>query len=76
MQSRPPSAGEQLAVGAAAEGGIEVDQVDPLGALVLPGLGCAPRVTELPAGACDTLDELDGLTVSDIDGGKELKTGS
>jgi len=50
--------------------------VDPLGALVLPGLGCAPRVTELPAGASDTLDELNGLTVSDIDGGKELKTGS
>jgi hypothetical protein len=49
--------------------------VDPLGALLLPSFGGAPGVTELPAGASDTLDELDGLTAGDIDGRKELKTG-
>src|SRR6185503_17568549 len=35
-------AGKQLTVGAAAERGVEVDQVDPLGALLLPRLGGLP----------------------------------
>jgi len=50
--------------------------VDPFGALVLPGLGGAPGVTELSAGACDPLDQLDSLPVRDIDGWQDFKTGS
>ena len=67
--------GEQLAVGAAAEGGVEVDQVDPLGALLLPGQRGLPRVAELAAGAGDALDELDGAAARDVDGGQELEAG-
>jgi hypothetical protein len=65
--------GEQLAVGAASEGSIEVDQVDPLGALVLPGAGSLPGVTELAARSGDPLDELNGLPARDIDRWQELK---
>ena len=53
-------AGEQLGVGAAAEGGVEVDQVQPLGALLLPGQGGLDRVAELAPGAGDALHELHG----------------
>ena len=69
-------AGEQLTVGAAPEGGVEVDQVDPLGTLVLPRPGGLPRVAELAAGAGDPLDELDRLPAGDIDGWQELKANS
>ena len=43
--------GEQLAVRAAPEGRVEVDEVQPLGALLLPGERGLPRVAELAA-AC------------------------
>ena len=43
--------GLQLAVGAAAEGGVEVDEVQPLGALLLPRQRGLERVAEVTAGA-------------------------
>ena len=66
-------AGEQLTVGAAAESSVEVNQMDPLGTLLLPRPGGLPRIAKLAAGSGDPLDELDGLPARDVDGRQELK---
>ena len=58
---------------AAAEGGVEVDEVDPLGARLLPAQRRLDRVTEALLGAGDALDELHGLTARDVDGGQQLE---
>ena len=67
----PDHAREQLGVGATAERGVEVDQVDPLRATDLPReSGVARRA----AGGLDTdltLDEPDGLAVGHVDGGQQ-----
>ena len=75
MSRRPDDPGEQLGVRAAAERRVEVDEVQPLGALLLPGQGRLERVAELAAGARDALDELDGAALDDVDGGQELQAG-
>ena len=65
---------KELGVGAAPEGRVEVDEVEPLRALLLPGEGGLDRVAELPAAAGDALDELDGATVDDVDRGQDLES--
>ena len=70
---RADDPGEEVGVGAAPEGRVEVDEVQPLGALLLPGEGRLERVAELAAGARDALDELDGPALDDVDGGQELQ---
>ena len=72
---RPDDAGEQLGVGAAPERGVEVDEVQPLGALLLPGQGGLDRVAELSPGAGDALHELHGAALDDVDGGQQLQAG-
>ena len=67
--------GEQLGVRAAPEGRVEVDEVQPLGALLLPGERGLERVAELPAGTRDALHELHGAALDDVDGGQELQAG-
>ena len=63
--------GDDLGVAALAEGGVEVDQVDPLRAGVLPALGGGPRVPEHLLRAEPTLDQLDRLAAGDVDGGQQ-----
>ena len=63
--------GEQLGVGAAAERGVEVDEVDPLGALPLPGERGLERVAVVRFAAGGALNEADRLAVGDVDGGQE-----
>ena len=65
--------GEQLGVRAAAEGRIEVHQVQPARAGLHPALGGLVRVAEDLSGAGHPLDQLDRLSVLDVDGGKELQ---
>jgi hypothetical protein len=65
--------GEDGAVVAAPEGRIEVDQVDPARACLLPAQGRLDRVAEDPFGAGDTLHELDGLAGRDVDGRQQLQ---
>ena len=67
--------GLQLAVVAAAERRVEVDQVDPLRAGLLPAQRGLDRVAEPLLGAGHALDELDGLAVGDVDGGQQLEVG-
>ena len=71
--SAPDDLGEQLAVGAAAERGVEVDQVDPLGAGALPGQRGVQRVAVGGLGAGRALHQADGLAVGDVDGGQEFE---
>ena len=66
---------DQLAVRPAPEGGVQVDEVQPLGALLLPGEGRVQRVAELSAGAGHALDQLDRPAVGDVDGGEQLQPG-
>ena len=66
-------AGQQLAVGAAAEGGVEVDEVHPLGAVALPLQRGLERVAVGRLAAGLPLHEADGLSVGDVDGGEELQ---
>ena len=66
-------AGQQLAVRAAAEGGVEVDQVHPLGAVALPLQRGLERVAVGGLAAGLPLDEPDGLAVGDVDGGQQLQ---
>ncbi len=61
-------------VAAAPEGGVEVDQVEPLRALALPFEGGLQRVAVVLAGAGDALDELDGPAAGDVDGGQQLES--
>ena len=63
--------GEQFAVGSAAERGVEVDQVDPLGAVALPGHRGVQRGAVLGFAARLALDQPHGLAVDDVDGGQE-----
>ena len=72
---RADDAGQQLGVRPAPEGGVEVDEVQPLGALLLPGQRGLDRVAELAAGAGDALHELHGAALDDVDGGQELQAG-
>ncbi len=65
--------GQQLAVVAAAECGVQVDQVDPLRSRLLPAQGCLDRVAEPLLGPCDALDELDRLALGDVDGRQQLE---
>ena len=63
-------------VRAAAEGGVEVDEVDPLGAAGLPGERGLERVAVGGLAAGLALDEPDGGPAGDVDGGQELQTGA
>jgi hypothetical protein len=47
--------------------------VNPLRALLLPGLGSLPRVAELATAAGDPLDKLDCLPARDVDGWQKLE---
>jgi hypothetical protein len=64
---------EQVPVGASPECCVEVDEVNPLCALLLPGQGGLPGVAELAAAARDPLDELDRLASRDVDCWQKLK---
>jgi hypothetical protein len=57
------------------EGRVEVDQVQPLGAGLLPAQGCLDRITEALLGPVDALHQLDGLAVLDVHGGEQLEVG-
>ena len=65
--------GLQLAVAAAPEGGVEVDEVQPLGAGVLPARAAATGSPYTRLGAGHALDELDGPALGDVDGGQQLE---
>ena len=65
--------GQQLAVAAPAEGGVEVDQVHPLGAVALPGQRGLERVAVGGLAAGLALHQADGLAVGDVDGGEQLQ---
>ena len=75
MSSRPTTSREQFGVGAAAEGGVEVHQVDPFGALLLPVEGRLQRGAVACLAAGFALDQADGLAVDDVDGGQQFKYG-
>ena len=70
---RADDLGQQLAVVAAAERGVEVDQVHPLRAGLLPAQRGLERVAEARLRAGHALDELDRLPVGDVDGGEQLE---
>ncbi len=72
---RADDLGLQVPVAAAAEGGVEVDQVQPLGAGVLPAPRGGDRVAVHPLGAGDALGELDRAPLGDVDGGQQLQVG-
>jgi len=63
--------GEQPAVLPPAEGGVEVDQVDPLGACRLPGQGGLEGVAVGRLAARCALHQADRLTAGDVDGGQQ-----
>ena len=73
MSRVPTIVGQQVAVVAAAERRVEVDEVDPLGAGLLPAQRGLDRVAEPLLGAGDALHQLDGLAVGDVDGGQQLE---
>ena len=56
---------------AAAEGGVEVDQVNPLRPGSLPGEGGVQRVAVAGLGARGALDQPDGLAAGHVDGGQQ-----
>jgi hypothetical protein len=60
-------------VGAAPERGVEVDEVDPLRALLHPGGGGLGRVAVGGLGPGLALEEADGLPLHDVDGGQQLQ---
>ncbi len=62
--------GQQLAVGALAERGVEIHQMDPLGAVSLPGQRRLQRRSVRGLRARLALHETDGLTVGHVHGGK------
>ena len=72
--SSPTTAASSSALRAAAERGVEVDEVDPLGAVALPGQRGVERVAVAGLGAGLALDEADGLAVGDVDGGQQRET--
>src|SRR5690606_35902086 len=70
----PDDLGEQLGIRATAEGGVEVDEVDPLGAVALPRQRGLDRRPVGGLGAGLALDESHGLAVGDVDGGQQLES--
>ena len=56
----------------AAEGGVEVDEVHPLGAVALPLQRRLDRVAVRRLAARLALHQADGLAVGDVDGGQQL----
>ena len=60
---------------AAAEGGVEVDEVDPLGALARPVGGGVDGIAVAGLGAGLALGEADGLAVGDVDRGEQDERG-
>jgi hypothetical protein len=64
---------EQLPVVPAAECGVEVDEMEPLGPPVLPVHRGFDRVAEPLLRPGDTLHELDSLATRDVDGGQQLQ---
>ena len=65
--------GQELAVVAASERRVEVDQVDPLGAGLLPAQRRLDRVAEALLGPRHALDELHRLAARDVDGRQQLE---
>ncbi len=65
--------GQELAVGPAAEGGVEVDQVDPLGAAFLPAQRGLQRVAVAGLAAGLALHQPDGLAGGHIDAGGRVR---
>ncbi len=65
--------GEQFAVGPATEGGVEVDEVHPLGAVLLPAQRGLERVAVPGLAAGLALNQPDGLAIGDIDGGQQTR---
>ena len=61
---------------AAAERRVEVDEVDPLGARLLPGERGVERVAVRRLGAGLALDQAHGLPVRDVDGGQQRRARS
>ena len=59
----------------APERGVEVDEVDPLGARLLPGQRGVERVAVGGLAPGLALDEAHGLAVGDVDGGQQLEVG-
>ena len=66
--------GQQLAVAALAEGGVEVDQVDPLGPVGLPLQRGVERGSVGRLAAELALDQAHGLSLGDVDGGEEFES--
>ena len=62
-------------VAAAPEGGIQVDEVNPLRALAGPIHGGFDRVAVARLRACSTLGQAHRLAVCDIDGGQQNQFG-
>src|SRR5690606_27863814 len=67
---------EDGGVAAAAEGGVEVDQVDPLRALVDPVAGGGQRVAVAGLGTGLALREPHGLAICNVDSGKKREARS
>ena len=65
--------GQLRSVRAAAERGVEVDQVDPVSTSVLPCHCRIHRVAVSRLGSRGTLHQPDGLAAGDIDSGQQLK---
>src|SRR6185312_10599997 len=68
---RADDLGEQLTVAAAAECGVEVHEMDPLGAVALPGHRGVQRGPVVGFAACLSLDKPHGLAVDDVDSGQK-----
>ena len=61
---------------AVAESSVQVHQVDPFGARLLPAQGGLDGVPESLLRAVNALHELDGLTALDVDGRQEFEVGA
>ena len=61
--------GQQFAVGAATERGVQVDQVDPVGSVALPAQCGVQRRAVLGFAAGLALHQAHGTTVDHVDGG-------
>ncbi len=66
---------DDVEVVAAAERGVEVDEVDPLGALIDPVAGGVDGVAVAGLGAGLALRQPDGLAAGDVDGGEQDEAG-
>ena len=70
---RPDDPRLELPVVPVAEGGVEVDEVDPLRPGLLPAQRRLDRVAEPLLRPVDALHQLDGLAALDVHGGQELE---